>query len=66
MSDSPKPVPTERTERPAEPERRTEPAPEWPKAVRTTFRPDDVIRVDEAEYTDLSRQGLLVDETKEE
>lgn len=34
-------------------------ADEWPKTVYTTFRPDEAIEVDEAEYTDLSRQGLL-------
>jgi hypothetical protein len=29
--------------------------------VRTTMRPDVELDVDAAEYTDLSRQGLLVD-----
>lgn len=29
--------------------------------VRTTQRPDVELDVDSAEYTDLSRQGLLVD-----
>lgn len=28
--------------------------------VRTTLRPDLEIEVDQADYTDLSRQGLLV------
>jgi hypothetical protein len=30
--------------------------------VRTTFRPDKTIEVDDAEYLDLQRQGLLVTE----
>lgn len=29
--------------------------------IRTTMRPDVELDVDSAEYTDLSRQGLLVD-----
>lgn len=37
---------------------------EWPKTVRTTFQPDVPVEVDEAEYTDLFRQGLLVDDTE--
>lgn len=31
--------------------------------VRTTFRPDLVIEVDDAEYLDLYRQGLIVEDT---
>jgi hypothetical protein len=31
--------------------------------VRTTMRPDQQIEVDDAEYIDLQRQGLLVDDT---
>ncbi|WP_020135047.1 hypothetical protein [Streptomyces sp. 351MFTsu5.1] len=34
--------------------------------VRTTMRPDQEIEVDDAEYLDLQRQGLLVQETAEE
>jgi hypothetical protein len=34
--------------------------------VRTTMRPDQEIEVDDAEYLDLKRQGLLVEETAEE
>jgi hypothetical protein len=34
--------------------------PEWPKTVRTTIQPEVDLEVGEAEYTDLSRQGLLV------
>lgn len=30
--------------------------------VRTTMRPDQTIEVDDAEYLDLQRQGLLVEE----
>lgn len=30
--------------------------------VRTTFRPDLEVEVDDAEYLDLQRQGLLVEE----
>lgn len=30
--------------------------------VRTTMRPDQPIEVDDAEYIDLQRQGLLVEE----
>lgn len=29
--------------------------------VRTTFQPEEEITVGDAEFTDLSRQGLLVD-----
>jgi hypothetical protein len=36
--------------------------PEWPKTVRTTIQPEVDLEVGEAEYTDLSRQGLLVTE----
>lgn len=31
--------------------------------VKTTFRPDEEIEVDDAEYVDLKAQGLLVEET---
>jgi hypothetical protein len=31
--------------------------------VRTTMQPDKTIEVDDAEYLDLKRQGLLVEET---
>jgi len=34
--------------------------------IRTTMRPDLVLDVDDAEYIDLQRQGLLVEETAEE
>lgn len=34
--------------------------------VRTTMRPDQTIDVDDAEYLDLQRQGLLVEETAQE
>lgn len=34
--------------------------------VRTTMRPDQTIEVDDAEYLDLQRQGLLVEETAAE
>lgn len=30
--------------------------------VRTSFTPDVVLHVDDAEYLDLSRQGLLLDD----
>ncbi|MFI5687902.1 hypothetical protein [Streptomyces sp. NPDC051636] len=30
--------------------------------IRTTMRPDQAIDVDDAEYLDLQRQGLLVEE----
>ncbi|MGY6019594.1 hypothetical protein [Streptomyces spinosirectus] len=30
--------------------------------VRTTMRPDQTLEVDDAEYIDLKRQGLLVEE----
>lgn len=32
------------------------------RTVRTTMRPDQTIEVDDAEYLDLQRQGLLVEE----
>lgn len=32
--------------------------------VRTTMRPDQPIKVDDAEYLDLKRQGLLIEETQ--
>jgi hypothetical protein len=32
--------------------------------VRTTFRPDQTIQVDDTEYADLKQQGLLVDDGK--
>lgn len=32
--------------------------------IRTTFNPGDVLHVDDAEYLDLQRQGLLVDDEK--
>jgi hypothetical protein len=32
--------------------------------VKTTFRPDQTITVSDAEYADLQRQGLLVDDGK--
>lgn len=32
------------------------------RTVRTTLFPDRVLEVDDAEYTDLSRQGLLLPE----
>jgi len=31
--------------------------------VRTTMRPDQSIEVDEVEYLDLQRQGLLIDDS---
>ncbi|MFG3170569.1 hypothetical protein [Streptomyces sp. NPDC048200] len=34
--------------------------------VRITMRPDEEIEVGDAEYTDLSRQGLLVEDTPAE
>lgn len=39
---------------------------EFPKTVRTTFRPDEDVEVGEAEYTDLKRQGLLVEQDEKE
>lgn len=30
--------------------------------IRTTMRPDQTVEVDDAEYLDLQRQGLLVEE----
>lgn len=36
---------------------------EWPATVTTTIEPDRQIEVGEAEWTDLSRQGLLVDDS---
>ena len=38
----------------------------WPAKVRTTMQPTVEIEVDEAEYIDLSRQGLLVTSGKGE
>lgn len=35
---------------------------EWPKKVRVKMHPDQEYEVGEAEYTDLERQGLLVDQ----
>lgn len=32
--------------------------------VRTTFRPDVVVEVDDSEYRDLKQQGLLLETTK--
>lgn len=32
------------------------------RTVRTTIRPDESVEVDEAEYTDLARMGLLVED----
>lgn len=32
------------------------------RTVRTTIRPDLEVEVDEAEYLDLSRMGLLIDD----
>jgi hypothetical protein len=34
--------------------------------VRTTMRPDQAIDVDDTEYLDLQRQGLLVEEDAEQ
>lgn len=34
--------------------------------VRTTMQPDQTIEVGDAEYLDLKRQGLLVEETAHE
>ncbi len=34
--------------------------------VRTTMQPDVEIEVDDAEYLDMQRQGLLLDEPKAE
>ena len=34
--------------------------------VRTTMQPDKEIDVDDAEYLDLQRQGLLVEETADQ
>lgn len=34
--------------------------------VRTTMQPDKPIEVDDAEYLDLQRQGLLVEETADQ
>lgn len=36
----------------------------WPAKVRTTFRPDLEVEVDESEYDSLTLQGLLVKEGK--
>lgn len=35
---------------------------EWPKTVRTKMRPDLELQVNEPEYIDLERQGLLMEE----
>lgn len=35
---------------------------EWPRTVYTTMQPDVPVQVEEAEWTDLSRQGLLADD----
>lgn len=35
---------------------------EFPKQVRTSIQPDVVLEVEENEYLDLSRQGLLISE----
>lgn len=32
------------------------------RTVRTTMRPDQPVEVDDAEYTDLQRQGLLTED----
>lgn len=32
--------------------------------IRTTINPGEVLTVDDAEFTDLSRQGLLLDDKK--
>ena len=55
---------SENTPKQTAPARATAPAPEWPKYVQTTIQPTVTIAVEEAEWTDLSRQGLLVDDTK--
>jgi len=34
----------------------------WPAAVTTTMQPDVVIEVDEQEWIDLKRQGLLAND----
>jgi hypothetical protein len=34
---------------------------EFPKTVKTTINPDKEISVDEAEYTDLKRMGILIE-----
>ncbi|MGW5175905.1 hypothetical protein ACWERY_16275 [Streptomyces sp. NPDC004082] len=36
------------------------------RKVRTTMRPDEEIEVGDAEYTDLQRQGLLVEDDAHE
>lgn len=36
----------------------------WPAKVRTTFRPDLEVEVDESEYDSLALQGLLFTEGK--
>lgn len=36
------------------------------QTVRTTMRPDEEIEVGDAEYLDLKRQGLLVEETDDQ
>lgn len=50
---------SEPTPKPAPPERKRVEVPEWPKTVQTTIQPTVDIQVDETEYTDLDRQGLL-------
>lgn len=37
-------------------------AEQWPRKVRTTMRPDVTVEVDQTEYEDLRRQGLLLSE----
>lgn len=34
------------------------------RSIRTTIRPDETIEVDEAEFLDLQRQGLVKEEIK--
>jgi hypothetical protein len=34
----------------------------WPATVTTTLQPDVPLQVDEIEWTDLNRQGLLADD----
>ncbi|WP_026239780.1 hypothetical protein [Parafrankia discariae] len=36
------------------------------RRVRTTLRPDDVVEVEAAEYLDLHRQGLVLEEVQDE
>lgn len=35
---------------------------QWPATVTTTMQPDVPLQVDEIEWTDLNRQGLLADD----